>query len=195
MSAIRASRTKAYCTDTAHRFNRYLPDSATQDFTLYLYNTSTPKSEKWRRLRGGGTQVVTGGHPGVVNDSDHDTDDDDGDWRLGGRWQNRGPNQATSMHKIKAVRGHPGRWTITDADADRRGDRMIYSSITPYVHMLRTDEHDTDHQTLDFRDRGDDHFGVGAHHTPRLTVDLEYSLLSRRQRSSCGCEQREYHGL
>lgn len=118
-------------------------------------------------MRGGGTRIVTGGQPGVVNESDYDTDDDDDDddpnWGMGGggRW-NRGPNQATSMHKIKAVRGHPGRWTITDADADRQGDRMIYSSITPYVHMLRTAEHDMEHATLDFRDRGHDHFGVGV---------------------------------
>lgn len=29
-------------------------------------------------------------------------------------------------------------------------DRMIYSSITPYVHMLYTAEDDTDHVLLDF---------------------------------------------
>lgn len=126
-----------------------------------MYNTSTPKHEKWRQLRGGGTQVVTGGQPGIVNESDHDTDEEEeaGDWRQGGRW-NRGPRSATSMHEIKAVDGIQGRWTITDADADRGGNRMIYSSITPQVHMLKTDEHDTDHTTLDFRERGHDHFGV-----------------------------------
>jgi WD repeat-containing protein 23 len=45
---------------------------------------------------------------------------------------------------------------------------MIYSSITPYVHMLRTAEDDEEHVCLDFSDpnprRGDIHgydsFGV-----------------------------------
>ena len=43
--------------------------------------------------------------------------------------------------------------------------RMIYSSITPWVHMLYTAEDDSEHVELDFtsgasaRDR-DDHFGV-----------------------------------
>lgn len=47
-------------------------------------------------------------------------------------------------------------------------DRMIYSSITPYVHMLYTAEHDEEHVCLDFShsrprrdDYGYDSFGVG----------------------------------
>jgi hypothetical protein len=52
--------------------------------------------------------------------------------------------------------------------------RMIYSSITPYVHMLYTAEHESEHIQLDFtgsaqtgrsrgiRDYTDDHFGVSA---------------------------------
>lgn len=47
--------------------------------------------------------------------------------------------------------------------------RMIYSSITPYVHMLRTAEDDEEHVCLDFSDPnprrgaayGYDSFGVG----------------------------------
>ena len=52
---------------------------------------------------------------------------------------------------------------MTDDDC-----RMIYSSITPYVHMLYTAEHDEEHVCLDFshsRRREDafgyDSFGVG----------------------------------
>jgi hypothetical protein len=51
--------------------------------------------------------------------------------------------------------------------------RMIYSSITPYVHMLRTAEDDEEHVCLDFSDpnprRGDIHgydsFGVSLRQT------------------------------
>lgn len=52
---------------------------------------------------------------------------------------------------------------------------MIYSSITPYVYMLNTDELDSEHVCLDFygsrnpRDRwGYDGFGVGL--TPHILV-------------------------
>ena len=52
--------------------------------------------------------------------------------------------------------------------------RMIYSSITPYVHMLRTAEDDEEHVCLDFSDpnprRGDIHgydsFGVSLDTIP-----------------------------
>ena len=49
--------------------------------------------------------------------------------------------------------------------------RMIYSSITPYVHMLYTAEHDSEHICLDFTGRssgrgeqsyGYDSFGVSS---------------------------------
>lgn len=32
--------------------------------------------------------------------------------------------------------------------------RMIYSSITPYVHLLRTAEHEHEHTMLDFSESG-----------------------------------------
>jgi WD40 repeat protein len=90
-------------------------------------------------------------------DSDEETEEDD--WLRGGRWA-RHPEAASSMHQLKMVDGVEGRWTVTDADADREGKRMIYSSITPFVHMLRTDEHDSEHTTLDFRAGRGDHFGI-----------------------------------
>ncbi len=93
-------------------------------------------------------------------------------------------NEDTSLKKIKTVQGVEGSWTVTDADADRKGEkwvprliyqsfltlttwnRMIYSSITPYVHMLYTSEHDSEHIQLDFSSSsqrnawGYDRFGV-----------------------------------
>jgi WD repeat-containing protein 23 len=60
---------------------------------------------------------------------------------------------------------------------------MIYSSITPYVHMLRTAEDDEEHVCLDFNDpsprRGDtygyDNFGVSpvtASRSRSVTADI-----------------------
>ncbi len=50
--------------------------------------------------------------------------------------------------------------------------RMIYSSITPQVHIFRTAEHEDEHQLLDFSARSDNsrfssywgagHFGVSS---------------------------------
>ncbi|KLT41773.1 WD40 repeat-like protein [Cutaneotrichosporon oleaginosum] len=129
--------------------------TATQNFKLYLYDMVAPKHEKWRRVRGGGTQVVTGGYPGVV--SDEDTEEEG--WLGGGRWS-RHAEAASSLHTLKTVQGMEGRWTVTDADADRAGERMIYSSITPVVHLLKTDDHDSEHVALDFRVGRHDHFGI-----------------------------------
>lgn len=71
------------------------------------------------------------------------------------RWNGAEPahtvQEDTSMTRIKTVQGVEGQWTITDADVDRAGKRMIYSSITPYVHMLRTEADDMEQTTLDFR--------------------------------------------
>lgn len=166
-----------------------IADTATQNFKLYLYNTTTPKNEAWRRVRGGGTQVVTGGYPGVV--SDEDTEEDE--WPRGGRW-GRHPEAASSLHALKTVQGVEGRWTVTDADADRAGARMIYSSITPFVHMLRTDDHDSEHTTLDFRAGRHDHFGVRL---PRggANVDLEHPLLGGRERGRRRRLGGQHHGL
>ncbi|KDR85616.1 hypothetical protein GALMADRAFT_234583 [Galerina marginata CBS 339.88] len=44
----------------------------------------------------------------------------------------------TRMPLRKVVQGHPGRWTITDANLSPDNERMIYSSITPTVYMTST---------------------------------------------------------
>jgi len=51
----------------------------------------------------------------------------------------------------KVMQGMAGRWTITDHALSLDNDWIIYSSITPYVHLTRTaaDAPDTHHQ-LDF---------------------------------------------
>jgi WD repeat-containing protein 23 len=100
-------------------------------------------------------------------------DDDDEDWTDddeyssfaysdgGGR---RARGEDSSMKKIKTVQGEEGRWTITDCDSTRDGSRMIYSSITPYVHMLHTAEFEAEHTCLDFtgqRRRGHGYDGWG----------------------------------
>ncbi|KAG0088993.1 hypothetical protein BGZ92_005430 [Podila epicladia] len=61
----------------------------------------------------------------------------------------------------KAMKGIAGRWTITDHALSLDNDWIIYSSITPYVHLTRTaaDAPDTHHQ-LDFSP-ADDEYDVG----------------------------------
>ncbi|KAJ3509695.1 hypothetical protein NLJ89_g5084 [Agrocybe chaxingu] len=44
----------------------------------------------------------------------------------------------TRMPLRKVIQGHPGRWTITDANLSPDNERMIYSSITPTVYMTST---------------------------------------------------------
>ncbi|KAF9425956.1 hypothetical protein BGZ94_007078 [Podila epigama] len=58
----------------------------------------------------------------------------------------------------KVVQGIAGRWTITDHALSLDNDWIIYSSITPYVHLTRTaaDAPDTHHQ-LDFSPAYDDY--------------------------------------
>ena len=36
------------------------------------------------------------------------------------------PEEDTSMKKIKNVQGVEGRWTVTDCDADRKGERCVH---------------------------------------------------------------------
>ncbi|KAF8899131.1 WD40-repeat-containing domain protein [Infundibulicybe gibba] len=50
----------------------------------------------------------------------------------------RETNLQTKLQVKKTVYGHPGRWTITDANLSPDNERMIYSSITPTVYMTST---------------------------------------------------------
>jgi WD repeat-containing protein 23 len=42
------------------------------------------------------------------------------------------------MKITKSIQGNMGRWTITDSHLSPDNERMIYSSITPTVHMTST---------------------------------------------------------
>ncbi|KAF8203916.1 WD40-repeat-containing domain protein [Pholiota molesta] len=44
----------------------------------------------------------------------------------------------TQMPLRKVIQGHPGRWTITDANLSPDNERLIYSSIAPTVYMTST---------------------------------------------------------
>ncbi|KAF8963925.1 WD40-repeat-containing domain protein [Flammula alnicola] len=44
----------------------------------------------------------------------------------------------TRMPVRKVIQGHPGRWTITDANLSPDNERLIYSSIAPTVYMTST---------------------------------------------------------
>ncbi|KAK0465467.1 WD40-repeat-containing domain protein [Desarmillaria tabescens] len=44
----------------------------------------------------------------------------------------------TTMNIRRRIRGHPGRWTITDANLSPDNQRMIYSSLTSTVYMTST---------------------------------------------------------
>jgi WD repeat-containing protein 23 len=52
-----------------------------------------------------------------------DEDEDDGLRAFGGVRRRGMAQEDTSMKKIKNVQGIEGRWTVTDCDADRKGER------------------------------------------------------------------------
>lgn len=49
-----------------------------------------------------------------------------------------GTTQYTSLKPIKTIQGRAGNWTITDANLSPDNQWMIYSSITPVVHLVST---------------------------------------------------------
>ncbi|RXK42673.1 hypothetical protein M231_00228 [Tremella mesenterica] len=116
--------------------------AATQYFTIHLYSTTQAKKQPKRHPLSSATESTR-----VEVDDDDDEEDTWGNWSAGRRGM---AVEDTSMKKIKTVQGEEGRWTITDCDADKKGEKMIYSSITPYVHMLYTAQHDSEHICLDF---------------------------------------------
>ncbi|WVQ82798.1 hypothetical protein IAT38_004930 [Cryptococcus sp. DSM 104549] len=134
--------------------------TATQYFTLHLYSTLHPKMPRHRKRQ---TSTAPGGteeHPTpstADTNSNHEEDwsDEDSDDEYYGRHSGPALSEDSSMKRIKRVQGMEGRWTVTDCDADRKGQKMIYSSITPYVHMLYTDEFDQEHVELNFKDPSD----------------------------------------
>ena len=109
-------------------------DAATQAFTLHLYDTTKSKPQPKRQPVPDG---VPGGSSSAQADpaqstrplrvgSEYESDDDD-DMGMGWGWngmRRRGIiSEDTSMKRIKQVRGVDGRWTVTDCDVDRKGQK------------------------------------------------------------------------
>ncbi|CBQ68109.1 conserved hypothetical protein [Sporisorium reilianum SRZ2] len=119
--------------------------TCTQDFRVHMYDTT-----------------VAGPKTVQVHD--------DGPRRVRNSWffSSMGTTQYTSLNMTKSIQGRQGNWTITDANLSPDNQWMIYSSITPFVHLVPTKQnYDTgggtpsDHQVLlDFSNTGDDDTGI-----------------------------------
>ncbi|KAF9502238.1 WD40 repeat-like protein [Pleurotus eryngii] len=90
---------------------------------------------------------------------------------VGGRLPTRGadPGLQTSLRVKKSVQGHPGRWTITDANLSPDNERLIYASIAPTVYMTNIQDESSAQIPIPFSDPrpgrrdtyySDDHFGI-----------------------------------
>ncbi|KAK0536068.1 hypothetical protein OC842_002106 [Tilletia horrida] len=83
--------------------------SCTQDFRVHMYDTTVSAPPSQSIRRHG----------------------------FGGRhWATA--SQQTTLRPIKSIRARQGQWTITDANLSPDNRFMIYSSITPYVHLVPT---------------------------------------------------------
>ncbi|KAJ1030020.1 hypothetical protein NDA16_000933 [Ustilago loliicola] len=119
--------------------------TCTRDFRVYMYDTTTAGPKK--------VQVH-----------------DDGPRRVRNSWffSSMGTTQYTSLNMTKSIQGRQGNWTITDANLSPDNQWMIYSSITPFVHLVPTKQKfDTGGRTpsdnqvmLDFSNTGDDDTGI-----------------------------------
>lgn len=119
--------------------------TCTQDFRVHMYDTT-----------------VAGPKTVQVHD--------DGPRRVRNSWffSSMGTTQYTSLNMTKIIQGRQGNWTITDANLSPDNQWMIYSSITPFVHLVPTKQNfDTGGRTpsdnqvmLDFSNTGDDDTGV-----------------------------------
>lgn len=155
--------------------------AACKDYRVYVYDTATAP-------RAGAKSITDQAEPGARS--------------LGRFWSHR-----TSLKVQKIAQGSAANcsWTLTDAELSDDSQWLIYSSITPRVHMVRTGyggewEADQEQHTLDFAAGA--HYGFGvrrrlslsvpclslAQHHPDRTqghaaTDLVRPLLARRARS------------
>jgi WD repeat-containing protein 23 len=122
--------------------------TASQDFNVYIYDTRTPPQT--------GSKSVTDNALPMRRRA------------AGNYWQHR-----SSLKTLKVVKAHERncRWTITDASVSSDDKWLVYSSITPRVHLVQTGEgsdwdatDDHDQSTLDFAAgmRGSPSFGVSV---------------------------------
>lgn len=94
-------------------------------------------------------------------------------------YSSRGTTQYTSLKLIKSIQGRQGNWTITDANLSPDNQWMIYSSITPFIHLVPTKQHfdsggsvPSDNQVmLDFSNSGDDDVAVRWRSAVRQSLD------------------------
>ncbi|WVO15756.1 hypothetical protein L204_103418 [Cryptococcus depauperatus] len=130
--------------------------TATQYFTLHLYWTAVepPRLRRKRYTTNSPSLQMPDDSNGSVFSEDEYDDTDRDEWGQGS-YNMGGDQEDSSMKRFKRVQGVEGRWTITDCDVDRKGERMIYSSITPQVHLLYTSAFQEDHHELDFSDSSD----------------------------------------
>lgn len=66
-----------------------------------------------------------GAHDAVGMDELEDEGDDGIAWGSWGAAPRGMSNEDTSLKKIKTVQGEEGRWTITDCDSTRDGERSV----------------------------------------------------------------------
>ena len=137
--------------------------TCTQDFRVHMYDTTVAGPKK--------VQVH-----------------DDGPRRVQNSWffSSMGTTQYTSLTMTKSIQGRQGNWTITDANLSPDNQWMIYSSITPFVHLVPTKQtFDTggrkpgDNQVmLDFSNTGDDDTGVRWRSAVRAFFSHTFPLCS-----------------
>ncbi|GAA6010081.1 hypothetical protein JCM11491_005858 [Sporobolomyces phaffii] len=135
--------------------------TACQDFCIYIYDTASP--------------------PRVGSKSVTDTASSESSRRRGGHFSSYDWSHRTSLKTSKIVRADPGncRWTITDAELSDDNNWLIYSSISPRSHLVKTGKGylaaegdvstrpdasgiDPDQETIDFSNgfRGYGGFGI-----------------------------------
>lgn len=90
--------------------------TCTQDFRVQMYDTTAASSRRVLRMHEGQSSLP----------------------RRSQYYTSFGSTQYTSLKPIKTIQGRMGSWTITDANLSPDNQWMIYSSITPRVHLVST---------------------------------------------------------
>ncbi|BGP23919.1 hypothetical protein JCM10295v2_002820 [Rhodotorula toruloides] len=118
--------------------------TACQDFRVYIYDTSSPP-------RVGDKSVTDSAAPRSRTPFMHD-------------WQHR---SSLKVKKIVQAQAQNCRWTLTDAELSDDNEWLIYSSISPRAHMVKTGQgnswetEDHDQETLNFAAGSGSYGGFG----------------------------------
>lgn len=114
-----------------------LLDTATQYFTLHLYSTTQYLKSKnnihqrrHARLSDSIQPTSASSTPPAQSNQVNEEEDQDGhegDWEDEDGYEEQLSGSSaiedSSMKRIKRVQGVEGRWTITDCDADKKGEK------------------------------------------------------------------------